>query len=386
MNENPISTEDLALWALGALDADEAARVERAVDRDPARAALASRMRAHSDLYDAIPDAPPAPAFETVGVDATPPARQGWAWTWIAAAAAVLIGIGAVGWWVFREVDDLDSVQTATVRVGANWMASTDRSQTPVSEGALTTRPAAVFSAVNGPAEARWQSGGRSVHMIANVGADVTWRSASHVHIEEDGPVWFSVEPARSVRAPDFVVTYGDRTVRVVGTEFVVAPRADRVAVLRGQVEVNSSPVAAGERWSQGGVAKLAAPEVMDWLPRATLTLAHENGAAGDVFLLTFRNPSAVTVGLPVPAPNRPGLWMEWLDRTGKRLKSLPIPPGAVEGNAWQDGALPPQGARTVWIRFRATERPAGAYRCRALVRPTGAPLVMSNPLALEDD
>lgn len=379
--------EDIVLWVLDALDADEAQRVKQAVEADAARTEQAAQVRAHVDLYDAMPDAPPPPSFERITLQTRADTRHNF--VLLAVAASIFLAVGVGIWALFPKDSPTEQTTAVVARSGWSWTFGDGRPHQADDTGVIWgVRRGVLARTWNGPAELRWQSGGRGVHLIASSGTAIRWVSAETIEIER-GHAWFEVEPARSLEADDFRVRFGDHTVRVVGTVFVVDANQGRVEVVRGQVEVDGAGVSQDQRWAKGAVtAHKAAP--IAWLPKAMLELGREAGRGEDVFLLTFRNPSAVTVRLPAPPGNRTGLWMEWLDKQGQRLKSLPIPPQALEGDRkwlWegQDVDLPPGGERTVWIRFRAAERPAGAYRCRALVRPAGAPPVLSNPLGLEE-
>ena len=384
MNEHRKPTPDeLALWALGALEPGDAERVERAVADDATLADESARMRAHLDLYDAMADAPPPPSFSRVEralrrsrPDAVVPVQRHAVPIWAMAAAAVLLaGVGLLFALKERGSDPTPTPPT-TILIGDGWQMT-------------KTQHGLDYRAADAAAELRWQSEGRGIHLIADRGTTVRLDpDAAHVRLLA-GRAWFEVEPARTLGAEDFRVSIEAHTVRVVGTVFTVDAARRQVAVVRGRVEVDGTAVDHGHAWTQGAVAPRPGGAV-SWLPRPTLTLAQNQERAGPIFALTLRNESAVTVYLPAPAGDRSGLWMEWLDKDGQRLQSLPIRPQALEGDsAWLRGdrpvALAPRGERTLWIRFRAAERPAGAYRCRALVRPAGAPPILSNPLGLED-
>ena len=345
------------------------------------------------DLVDravqALPPAPPPPPFARIRAAlAHPPSGTGTprrktraAWR-IAAAAALIAALGLFALSGPRSENTPPDSHTAVV-LGSGWA----REAGPTSLATDT-----LLTAADGPAEVRWRHAGRGLRLLADAGTRLHVRAGHHVDLAE-GRVWIEVEPARTLGANDVVVTAGAHTVQVVGTVFTVqalSGRAVQVDVVRGKVKVDQTPVAAGMTFVSGAAKPQQRP-VAPWLPAPTLVLARGQAAPDEmVFSLQLQNRSAVTLPLPAPAGNRTALWVQWLDREGREVRSVPVRPTHVEGEeAWVRGdralRLPPDAVRTLWIRFRAGDRPPGAYRCRALVRPAGTAPVLSNVLGLED-
>jgi ferric-dicitrate binding protein FerR (iron transport regulator) len=423
---------DLVARALGALGNEERARVDLALQADPALRQRYDEIAAHLLRYDHLAPAPAAPAFarladvldredgtlrpdlRVVALQSRPSeSRRRSAWTGrllpLAAAAVALCALVLWGPWRENERPGTrpDRQQAALQMVPGPGLTLV-RAGVAVPAPARAEIPLAIGDRISCEAPAEAQISSR-VRVVLDADAVLTIVAANPTDpadiatVElEAGRAWFEVGPG------PFQVLLGEargRRVEVVGTAFEIDLRSGLadVAVAHGRVLVRDpSPEAETETTlleAGWGLRGLAAKERLHgpagaWFRRPELTLAGvgvgplERGVPFRLDL-RFSNPGQVPLTLRGPGALRTAIWLSFESADGQIVSERPVLPAHVRSGAGllAPGAsqdLQPGQSQLLAIEILPPVGSPGAYRCRALYRPEGQPAVLSEPLELE--
>ncbi len=362
---NHIRHADLVARALGALEGPLRKDVDDAIASAPDVKRRFDEVASHLLLYDRLPDAPPAPAFDRIETalattaDEDEDARTGYeaqaaapadTLRWAAPAALAAAAVVMIGLFVSGVFEPSVAPKRAAITVGAG-----------------IVRDGSVVSAA-GPAELRV---GARVRIVLDGGARIAVESEERVTLMA-GRAYFEVQPGAFAVA----TSYGD--VEVLGTAFEVDVRNDElgVGVAEGSVRAAGNVLEAGTRLAAGRVEPATnghRPGLWFQQPRVTLRQARPGAVAvGERarLILTIENPGFVELRAPIKAGTS-AVFIDFTHPDGSEGGTAVLAGNVVSGgNLPQPGEaviLGPRKALPFTVELDSPFTQPGLWRCKAL-------------------